>query len=55
MFFPIGETAIFQPLAISLGFGLAWGTILNLVYVPTFYAVLHKRRFEREAKVVLST
>ena len=48
IFFPAGEAAIFQPLAISLGFGLAWGTILNLVYVPTFFAVLHRRRFAKE-------
>ena len=46
MFWPAGEAAIFQPLAISLGFGLAWGTILNLLYVPSFFAVLHKNRFE---------
>ncbi|WP_458699734.1 efflux RND transporter permease subunit [Sulfurospirillum sp. 1307] len=46
IFFPTGEAAIFQPLAISLGFGLAWGTILNLIYVPTFFAVLHKNRYE---------
>ena len=45
IFWPAGEAAIFQPLAISLGFGLAWGTILNLLYVPAFFAVLHKRRF----------
>ena len=45
IFWPAGEAAIFQPLAISLGFGLAWGTILNLLYVPAFFAVLHRRRF----------
>lgn len=48
IFFPVGEAAIFQPLAISLGFGLAWGTILNLIYVPTFFAVLHRKRFAAE-------
>jgi multidrug efflux pump subunit AcrB len=48
IFFPSGESAIFQPLAISLGFGLAWGTILNLIYVPTFFAVLHKKRFAKD-------
>lgn len=46
MFFPSGEAAIFQTLAVALGFGLAWGTILNLVYVPTFFAVLHKKRYQ---------
>lgn len=50
MFFPSGEAAIFQTLAIALGFGLAWGTVLNLIYVPTFFAVLHKKRFEKLAQ-----
>jgi multidrug efflux pump subunit AcrB len=50
MFFPSGEAAIFQTLAIALGFGLAWGTVLNLVYVPTFFAVLHRNRFEKLAQ-----
>ena len=45
IFFPTGQAVIFQPLAIALGFGLAWGTVLNLLYVPAFYAVLHRRRF----------
>ena len=45
IFFPTGQAVIFQPLAISLGFGLMWGTVLNLLYVPAFYAVLHRRRF----------
>lgn len=48
MFFPAGEAAIFQPLAVSLGFGLAWGTVLNLIYVPTFFAVLHRKRFTNQ-------
>ena len=46
IFFPTGQAVIFQPLAVALGFGLAWGTVLNLLYVPALYALLHKRRFE---------
>ncbi len=42
IFYPTGEAIILQPIAISLGFGLAWGTILNLIYIPTLYAVMHK-------------
>lgn len=42
MFFPTGQAAIFQPIAIALGFGLAWGTILNLLYVPIVYSFLKK-------------
>ncbi len=37
IFFPTGQAVIFQPLAVSLGFGLGWGTVLNLLYVPTMY------------------
>jgi multidrug efflux pump subunit AcrB len=37
IFYPSGESAIFQPIAISLGFGLAWGTVLNLLYLPVIY------------------
>lgn len=42
IFFPTGQAVIFQPIAIALGFGLAWGTILNLVYLPVLYTISHK-------------
>jgi len=42
MFFATGESVMLQPIAISLGFGVAWGTILNLIYVPALYATLYK-------------
>ena len=42
MFFPTGESVMLQPIAISLGFGIAWGTVLNLVYVPAVYATLFR-------------
>ena len=35
--YPSGESAIFQPIAVSLAFGLAWGTVLNLLYLPVLY------------------
>jgi multidrug efflux pump subunit AcrB len=35
--YPSGESAIFQPIAVSLAFGLAWGTVLNLIYLPVIY------------------
>jgi multidrug efflux pump subunit AcrB len=44
MFFPYGQSAILQPLAIALGFGLLWGTLLNLFYLPVFYYILNKRK-----------
>ncbi len=40
--FPTGQAVIFQPIAIALGFGLAWGTILNLIYIPVLYTLSHK-------------
>ena len=46
MFFPYGQSAILQPLAIALGFGLMWGTVLNLFYLPVFYYILNRKRLK---------
>jgi HAE1 family hydrophobic/amphiphilic exporter-1 len=43
IFFVSGQALILQPIAISLGFGLAWGTILNLIYLPIMYSIGTKR------------
>jgi len=42
MFFASGQALILQPMAISLGFGVAWATVLNLLYVPLMYAVIYR-------------
>ncbi|MFT7005393.1 MAG: HAE1 family hydrophobic/amphiphilic exporter-1, partial [Sulfurimonas sp.] len=42
IFFASGQAMILQPMAISLGFGVAWATVLNLIYVPLLYAVVFK-------------
>ena len=42
IFFATGQAVIFQPIAIALGFGLAWGTILNLIYLPVLYTFAHR-------------
>lgn len=42
IFFPTGQAVIFQPIAIALGFGLLWGTILNLIYLPVLYTFANK-------------
>ncbi len=42
IFFASGQALILQPMAVSLGFGIAWATVLNLVYVPLLYAVTYK-------------
>ena len=45
IFFPTGQAVIFQPMAIALGFGLLWGTVLNLLYLPVLFVVLNGKRF----------
>lgn len=50
IFFPAGQAVIFQPLAISLGFGLAWGTVLNLIYLPVLYTFINEKRLVGEVK-----
>ncbi|RUM43948.1 MAG: AcrB/AcrD/AcrF family protein [Hydrogenimonas sp.] len=47
IFFATGQAVILQPIAVSIGFGLLWGTVLNLFYLPTLYAVVN--RIERES------
>ena len=42
IFFASGQALILQPMAISLGFGVAWATILNLYFVPLMYAVIYR-------------
>lgn len=37
IFFATAQAVSFQPLAVTLGYGLLWGTILNLFYLPTMY------------------
>ncbi len=46
MFFASGQAVIMQPLAISLGFGLIWGTVMNLFYLPTLYAMVNNIKDE---------
>jgi multidrug efflux pump subunit AcrB len=41
MFFASGQSRIIQPMAVSLGYGIAWATVLNLIYVPLMYAVIY--------------
>ena len=49
IFYATGQAVILQPIAISLGFGLLWGTVLNLIYLPALYAVVNKIQPERSA------
>jgi len=42
MFYPFGQSVILQPLAVAIGFGVAFSTILNLFYLPLFFAILKR-------------
>ena len=53
IFFASSESVTFQPLAVSVGFGLLWGTILNLFYVPAMYNLLHQYKTKRKQKKAL--
>ena len=53
IFFASGEAATFQPLAVTLGFGLLWGTILNLFYLPAMYSFTHKQRVQNGSRDIV--
>ena len=42
IFFASGQAKILQPMAVSLGYGIAWATVLNLIYIPLLYAVVYR-------------
>lgn len=46
IFYATGQAKILQPIAISLGFGLMWGTVLTLIYLPVLFMVMKKMRKE---------
>jgi multidrug efflux pump subunit AcrB len=52
IFFASGQAMILQPMAISLGFGIAWATVLNLIYVPLVYAIVFKIKDREEISKV---
>ena len=46
IFFAAGQAVILQPMAISLGYGLAFATVLNLFYLPVLYTLTKGRKLE---------
>ena len=42
IFFASGQALVIQPMAVSLGFGIAWATILNLIFIPLLYAIVYR-------------
>ena len=51
IFFASGQAKILQPMAVSLGFGIAWATVLNLIYVPLLYSVVYKIKLPKGRKI----
>ena len=43
IFFSSGQALILQPMAVSLGFGILWATVLNLYFVPMLYRIIYLR------------
>jgi multidrug efflux pump subunit AcrB len=52
IFFASGQAMILQPMAVSLGFGIAWATVLNLLYVPLMYSVAYRIKPPVEIKQI---
>lgn len=48
IFYATGQAVILQPIAVSIGFGLVWGTVLNLLYLPALFAVVNKIKPSRD-------
>lgn len=46
----VSGDVLFQPLAVTIIFGLLFSTILTLVVVPSFYTVLTERKLKKRAK-----
>ena len=44
IFFASGQSLILQPMAVALGFGILWATVLNLYYVPMLYRLIYLRK-----------
>ncbi len=47
IFFASGQAVILQPMAISLGFGLAFATVLNLFYLPVLFTIIRGGKLSR--------
>lgn len=44
IFFASGQSLILQPMAVALGFGILWATVLNLYYLPMIYRIIYLRK-----------
>ncbi|OPX27556.1 MAG: acriflavin resistance protein [Campylobacteraceae bacterium 4484_166] len=50
IFFASGQALILQPMAVSLGFGLLFATVLNLYYLPMVYRIFYIKKEKNELK-----
>ena len=55
IFFAAGQSVILQPMAVSLGYGLLWATVLNLFFLPLFFYVLRYKRFKNKKSILQKT
>jgi len=53
IFFATGQAVILQPISVSLGYGLLWGTVLNLIYLPSLFAMMNYKRLNIKQNIVL--
>jgi multidrug efflux pump subunit AcrB len=51
IFFATGQTAFLSPMAVSLGFGLLFATVIILISIPSFYMIADDLREWSCAKV----
>ena len=51
IFFASGQTAFLSPMAVSLGFGLIFATVLILIVLPCFYMIADDLRNYTSAKL----
>ena len=42
IFFASGQSLILQPMAVTLGYGIAWATLINLFIVPLLFAMVKR-------------
>jgi multidrug efflux pump subunit AcrB len=51
IFFATGQTAFLSPMAVSLGFGLLFATVLILLVVPCLYLIADDLRSYLRARI----
>ena len=55
IFFASGQSVILQPMAVSLGYGLLWATVLNLFFLPLVFFVLKNKNSQKNHKNMIQS